>query len=131
MVHAAGQQYSARLGELDIEHGARMWQLHVQAPIALLNAVVTKLTDGGRIVLIGSRTSTGVAGKSQYAATKAALIGLARSWAMELAPRRITVNVVAPGPTETAMLTDPGTRRPPRRSCPRSADSCSRRRWPR
>ena len=59
-------------------------------------------------MLIGSRTSTGVAGKSQYAATKAALTGLARSWAMELAPRQITVNVVAPGPTETAMLTDPG-----------------------
>lgn len=108
VVHAAGQQYSARLGELNAEHGARMWQLHVQAPITLLNSVVAKLTDGGRIVLIGSRTSTGVAGKSQYVATKSALTGLARSWAIELAPRRITVNVVAPGPTDTAMLTDPG-----------------------
>ncbi|MGW7680614.1 SDR family NAD(P)-dependent oxidoreductase [Kribbella sp. NPDC054772] len=70
------------------------------------NHLVDRLTDGGRIVLIGSRTATGVAGKSQYAATKAALRALARSWAAELAPRHITVNVIEPGPTDTAMLTD-------------------------
>jgi NAD(P)-dependent dehydrogenase (short-subunit alcohol dehydrogenase family) len=58
---------------------------------------------------------TGVPGKSQYAATKAALVALARSWAAELAPRRITVNVVAPGPTRTAMLDDPNrSTTPPR-----------------
>jgi NAD(P)-dependent dehydrogenase (short-subunit alcohol dehydrogenase family) len=49
----------------------------------------------------------GVAGKSQYAPTKAALDGLARSRAIELASRQITVNVVAPGPTETSMLAGP------------------------
>ncbi len=58
-------------------------------------------------MLVGSRTMTGVPGKSQYAATKAALAAMARAWAAELAPRRITVNVVAPGPTRTAMLDDP------------------------
>ena len=62
---------------------------------------------GGRVVLVGSRTATGAAGRSQYAASKAALVGLARSWAMELAPRGITVNVVAPGVTDTPMLRDP------------------------
>ena len=46
-------------------------------------------------------------GKSQYAAAKAALVGLARSWAKELIARGITVNVVAPAATETGMLTDP------------------------
>ena len=61
----------------------------------------------GRIVLVGSRTATGVAHKSQYSATKAALEAMARSWAAELAPRRVTVNVVAPGPTRTAMAEDP------------------------
>ena len=49
----------------------------------------------------------GVAGKSQYAPTKAALDGLARSTGIELASRQITVNVVAPGTTETSMLADP------------------------
>ena len=85
-----------------------MWRLHVDAPTRLLDALAGELPDGARVVLIGSRTATGVAGKSQYAATKAALVGLARSWAIELAPRRITVNVVAPGPTATPMLADPG-----------------------
>lgn len=107
VVHAAGVQFSAPLGKLDPGDGARMWSLHVDAPSRLVNALAPTLPTGARIVLIGSRTATGVAGKSQYAATKAALIGLTRSWAMELAPRQITVNVVAPGPTATAMLQDP------------------------
>ena len=70
-------------------------------------------------MLIGSRTSTGVAGKSQYAATKAALDGLSRSWAIELAPRQITVNVVAPGadPKPQCWSIPPGRR--PRRKLPR------------
>ena len=115
VVHAAGVQSSAVLGELDAAAGERMWRLHVHAPTELLNALVGSISDGGRIVLIGSRTSSGVAGKSQYAATKAAVVGLARSWAMELASRAITVNVVAPGPTDTPMLSDPArSSTPPR-----------------
>jgi NAD(P)-dependent dehydrogenase (short-subunit alcohol dehydrogenase family) len=107
VVHAAGIQFSAPLGRLDHGHGELMWRLHVDLPTRLIDALVGGLPDGARIVLIGSRTAAGVAGKSQYAATKSALAGLARSWAIELAPRRITVNVVAPGPTATAMLSDP------------------------
>ncbi|WP_405499494.1 SDR family oxidoreductase [Streptomyces niveus] len=108
VVHAAGLQRSARLGALSADDGALMWNVHVQAAAVLLDTLVGRITDGGRVVLIGSRTMTGVPGKSQYAATKAALAALARSWAAELAPRRITVNVVAPGPTDTPMLRDPG-----------------------
>ncbi len=108
VVHAAGVQRSGRLGALSADDGDLMWRLHVAAAVAVVDAVVARVHDGGRIVLMGSRTATGVAGKSQYAATKAALTGLARSWAMELAERRVTLNVVAPGPTDTPMLTDPG-----------------------
>jgi 3-oxoacyl-[acyl-carrier protein] reductase len=108
IVHAAGLLRSAPLGGLSVEDGRQMWNLHVEAPTRLVNGLVDKLSDGGRIVLIGSRTMSGVAGKSQYSATKSALVGLTRSWAMELSSRGITVNVVAPGPTDTAMLNDPG-----------------------
>ena len=107
LVHAAGLQYSGELGSLDRAGGDRMWMVHVRAAEILANALVEHLQDEGRIILIGSRTMTGVAGKSQYAGTKAALAALARSWAAELVQRRITVNVVAPGPTRTAMLEDP------------------------
>lgn len=107
VVHAAGLQHSARIGDLDAAKGQAMWAVHVRAAELLVGGLESRLVDGGRIVLVGSRTASGVAGKSQYAATKAALVAMARSYAAELAGREITVNVVAPGPTRTAMLTDP------------------------
>ncbi|MBN6040936.1 SDR family oxidoreductase [Amycolatopsis sp. 195334CR] len=108
VVHAAGLQRSAPLGSLSTEDGLQMWAVHVSAAEVLVDELSGRLAEGGRVVLIGSRTMVGVPGKSQYAATKAALSALARSWAAELAPRGVTVNVVAPGPTDTPMLRDPG-----------------------
>ena len=106
-VHAAGIMRAGRLGALDHETGVALWRLHVDAAVTLADHFSPRMPRGGRIVLIGSRTARGVAGKSQYAGVKAALVGLARSWAKELASLDITVNVVAPAATETAMLTDP------------------------
>ncbi len=107
LVHAAGFMRVAPLGELDSAAGAAMWQLHVQAAEVLANQLLLHMPDGARIVLIGSRTANGSPTRSQYAATKAALVGMARSWAAELAPRGITVNVLAPGATDTPFLRDP------------------------
>lgn len=107
VVHAAGFMRVAPLGKLDPAEGEAMWRIHVQAAATLVDTLAADLPQGARLVLIGSRTAAGAAGRSQYAATKAALLGMARSWAAELAPRRITVNVVAPGATDTPMLRDP------------------------
>lgn len=107
LVHAAGFMKTARIGELDEASGEAMWRLHVAAASVLANVLVPAMREGGRIVLIGSRVSAGAAGRSQYAAVKAAMVGMARSWAIELAPRGITVNVVSPAATATPMLTDP------------------------
>jgi 3-oxoacyl-[acyl-carrier protein] reductase len=108
LVHAAGLMRGGTLGALDAEAGRTLWRLHVEAAFLLADALVPRMPDGvGRVVLVGSRTASGAAGRSQYAATKAALVAMARSWALELAPRGITVNVVAPAATDTPMLRDP------------------------
>lgn len=108
LVHAAGFMRVGPLGELDLRAGTEMWRVHMEAAALMADILVPRMTDGGRVVLIGSRTANGAAGRSQYAAVKAAMVGMARSWAIELAPRGITVNVVSPGATETPMLQDPG-----------------------
>jgi len=60
----------------------------------------------GRVILVSSVGAfIGAAGQANYAASKAALVGLARALAREVASRSITVNVIAPGLVETNMLT--------------------------
>ena len=109
LVHAAGVLRVGPLGQLDHDAGELMWRLHVQAATALADLVVPAMAQRGlgRVVLIGSRVAQGMPGRGQYAATKAALIALARSWAAECAPQGVTVNVVSPAATETSMLQDP------------------------
>jgi NAD(P)-dependent dehydrogenase (short-subunit alcohol dehydrogenase family) len=107
IIHAAGILRTGHLGELDPTSGEAMWRLHVAAAEQLVNTLSARLPSGGRIILIGSRTSAGSAGRSQYGATKAALVAMARAWAIELAPRQICVNVISPAATDTPMLRDP------------------------
>jgi NAD(P)-dependent dehydrogenase (short-subunit alcohol dehydrogenase family) len=86
-----------------------MWALHVQALAQLADLLVPAMQAAGhgRVLLIGSRVARGMAGRSQYAATKAALVALARSWAAEVVASGVTVNVISPAATATAMLDDP------------------------
>ncbi|KQP17069.1 SDR family NAD(P)-dependent oxidoreductase [Pseudorhodoferax sp. Leaf265] len=108
-VHAAGVLRVAPLGRLQPEDGALMWQLHVDALSRIANILLPAMARAGRgrVVLVGSRVASGVAGRSQYAATKAAMIALARSWAAEVVAQGVTVNVVSPAATRTGMLADP------------------------
>lgn len=108
-VHAAGWMKTAPLDQLDLDAGTAMWQVHVQAATQIAQGVIPALCQQGhgRVVMIGSRVAQGMAGRSQYAGVKAALIAMARSWAAEVAPHGVTVNVVSPAATRTAMLSDP------------------------
>lgn len=118
VIHAAGLLRVGRHETMNLDDGAAMWRLHVEVASELIQALAPRMSEGGRIVLIGSRVAQGAPGRSLYAASKAALVGLARSVAAELAPRRITVNVVAPGATETPMLRDPARQSEPPRTPP-------------
>jgi len=109
LVHAAGVLRVGPLGQLDHAGGELMWRLHVDAATRLADALVPAMAarGHGRVVFVGSRVAHGMPGRGQYAATKAALVALARSWAAEVAERGVTLNVVSPGATQTAMLQDP------------------------
>ena len=75
---------------------------------AIAQALLSR--DGTRPRRAGWQTGgawRGGAGRSQYAATNAALVSLARSWAAEVVASGVTVNVVSPAATQTAMLDDP------------------------
>ena len=108
-VHSAGWMRTAPLATLDLKSGEAMWRLHVQSATQLAQTLVPAMAGRGlgRVVLIGSRVAQGMAGRSQYAAVKAALIAMARSWAGEVAANGVTINVVSPAATQTAMLSDP------------------------
>lgn len=109
LVHAAGVLRVGSLGALDPADGESMWRLHVDAATRLANRLLPAMQAAGtgRMVMVGSRVSSGIAGRSQYAASKAALVSLARSWAAESISMGVTVNVVSPAATDTPMLVDP------------------------
>ncbi|MEP6548147.1 MAG: SDR family oxidoreductase [Gammaproteobacteria bacterium] len=81
--------------------------LHLGAALSLVQANLPAMKEAhyGRVVLISSRAVLGLAKRTAYSATKAGMLGLARTWSLELAGHGITVNVVAPGPiAETEMF---------------------------
>lgn len=103
LVHNAGVIRPALLGEVQLEDYELLSRLHVGALITLGQAFLPamKAAGFGRIVTISSRAVLGLETRTSYAATKAAQIGLTRTWAMELGRFGITVNAIAPGPVLT------------------------------
>ena len=100
IVHNAGIIWPALLPDVEQEDLQALMQLHLGAALTLVQAALPamKRNHFGRIVLMSSRGALGLETRSAYSATKAGMIGMARTWALELAPDGITVNVVAPGP---------------------------------
>lgn len=103
IVHNAGLIWPNLIEEARPEDLAGLTQLHLAAPLALTQAVLPamKARRFGRVLFNGSRAAMGVPTRTAYSATKAGIIGMARTWALELAGHGITVNVVAPGPIRT------------------------------
>jgi 3-oxoacyl-[acyl-carrier protein] reductase len=104
LIHNAGVIRPALLPDVDLSDLDALVNLHLGAAIRLTQAVLPamKAAHYGRIVLVSSRAVLGLPTRTAYSATKSGMLGMARTWALELAPLGITVNVVAPGPIETA-----------------------------
>lgn len=96
----AGTIETVTLEDLD-----SMLSVNVRGVFLSVQASVPHLKDGGRVVTIGSNVAirSGTPGASVYQFTKAAVAAMAKGLALDLAPRRITVNNIQPGPTNTDM----------------------------
>jgi len=105
LVNNAGVWRSSPLGSTTLEVANEVLLTNVLGVFWLTQALLPSLRDGARIVNISSvagRTAS-AEGRSLYRASKAAVDAFTRNWALELAPRRIRVNAVAPGMVETEM----------------------------
>lgn len=103
----AGIGEVAVLGELTWEHYTRTFNTNVGGIIFTVQTALPLLNEGSSVILCGSSGDVKASpGMSLYASSKTAIRSLARSWAAELVDRKIRVNVVAPGVTETPGLLD-------------------------
>ncbi|UKY49168.1 3-oxoacyl-ACP reductase family protein [Streptomyces inhibens] len=105
LVNNAGVGVLGPFEGISLDDVDRVLRTNVRAPFLAAQAAAAHLTEGGRIISIGSCMVERVAfpGGTLYATSKAALTGLTRTLARELGPRGITANLVHPGPIDTEM----------------------------
>jgi 3-oxoacyl-[acyl-carrier protein] reductase len=105
LVNNAGVVYWAPFTAFKLEDFDHTLAVNVRAVFVATQAAVRHMTDGGRIINIGSCNADRVpaAGGGVYAMSKSALVGLVRGLARDLGPLGITINNVQPGPTDTDM----------------------------
>lgn len=108
LVHNAGVIRPALLPEVQLDDLDALVELHLGCAIQLVQAALPAMRARrfGRVVLLSSRAALGAQTRTSYSATKAGMLGMARTWALELAADGVTVNVVAPGPIHTDMFYD-------------------------
>jgi 3-oxoacyl-[acyl-carrier protein] reductase len=102
-IHNAGLIWPNLIEEAKAEDITGLAQLHLGSALTLVKAFLPAMKERrfGRIIFNSSRALLGVRTRTAYSATKAGIVGMARTWALELAPHQITVNVIAPGPILT------------------------------
>jgi len=106
LVHSAGVYRRGSIDAAPIADFDLQWQVNVRAPYALTQAALPDLIPGGTVIFITSRAKVGLPDRAAYSASKAAADAMMRSLAIELAPRGVRVNAVAPGFIATAMNAD-------------------------
>lgn len=107
VIHNAGIIRAALIEDVSHEDLEVLTHLHLGAVIDLVQATLPAMKEAGfgRIVNMSTRAVVGLPTRTVYAGTKAAMIAMTRTWAMELGQHGITVNAIAPGPVVTDMFT--------------------------
>ena len=108
LVNNAGVEFNELIGMISRENMEKMFSVNVYGTINMIQIVsriMSRNPNGGSIINISSMVGLrGNAGQLVYSATKGAVIALTKSAAKELAPKKIRVNSIAPGMTQTAMM---------------------------
>ncbi|MFC0403027.1 SDR family oxidoreductase [Paraburkholderia rhizosphaerae] len=96
----------AGIGEINPDEFEESFRINLTPAVQIVQAVLPNMRaqGWGRVVNLSSLTILGMPRRSAYAAAKAAMVTMTRTWALELADAGITVNAVAPGPVETEMF---------------------------
>lgn len=102
-IHNAGVILPNLIEQATPQDMLALTQLHLGAALTMVQGFLPamKARRFGRVMFNSSRAALGTVTRTAYSASKAGMIGMARTWALELAPHGITVNVVAPGPVLT------------------------------
>ncbi len=103
LVNNAGAMPLALLGMISVDEARRLFDLNVVAMINLTQLAARLMKTSGSVINLSSIARRGMAGGSVYSASKAAVDGFTRAAALELAPRGIRVNAIAPGFIATDM----------------------------
>lgn len=106
VVNNVGLVRPQKLGEIELDALDAVFAVNLHSAVQTTQALLPNMRaqGWGRVINISSLTILGMPQRTAYAAAKAALVSFSRSWGLELARTGITVNAVAPGPTETELF---------------------------
>ena len=107
LVNNAGFIRPAALEQTTVDDFDAVMALNLRAPMLLAQQLLPSMREAkfGRIISIASRAALGKEERTVYAGSKAGLIGMTKTWALEMAQYGITVNAIGPGPIATELFT--------------------------